>query len=258
MPSVKLLLTVSEELYEAFVLPKKQQKGLNKAVIGLMSSYVNDDYVRSHVDGDLRTASVNAIEELKDSLSDVLASGDQKLAFGAATTQAGLESMQRTVDGISTSTESEERSTVGVSQEDFEAKFNEVNERFDALTSLLEKFIVSGVQTVTSVAETVPVVASAAGDGSWGSGVQETGMGVSAAREQRETEIRPEPIIDTVKPVVVEAPRVVTEEPVYVPVVATEVEDEAPLGTDEEVEENSSEAMNMLMSFGAGFNAGGL
>lgn len=246
MPSIRLTLTVSESVYEGFVLPKKQQKSLNRAVVGLMESYMSEEYVRAHIDGDLKHASQEAVSELKDQLKDVFNTTDQEIAFGSATARAGIEAMEREIEDASESEGASEKPG-GVSQEENDAKFTAVNNRLDKLTSLLEALVVQGMPIGgATVAPTAPAVVS----GSVAAGM---GTGLSGGRVRPEADAVIESV-DEEKTEVEEVP--VAKPSRVVPPKAIEADDDAELGEDEvEIEEK---AIGAILGFGMAFNVGGL
>lgn len=191
MPSIRLVLNVSESVYQGFVLPQKQQKSLNKSVIGLMESYVHDEYVRARIDGDLKGAANEAIEELKDTLKGVWSATDAEVAFGSATARAGIESFQREIDSPEETDTKSSESPVGVSQSEIDGRFDALDNRIAVLTGLLEKLVVQGLPVAA------PVVASVAPSVTLGSGVHEQVEQRSAARAWPEAETKEKLVVES-------------------------------------------------------------
>lgn len=242
MPKVGIMTEVSVEVYESVVVPAKGQKRFNRLVSQLLEAYYTSDKVRSIVDGEEALSNLEGLSNLQKQLQEAT----QSVAYMGMvneTIQMGLDSAKEDIESEDYG-RSEGSSFVGGSDlEDFKREVLEGQKSFmEDMRSLMTDFM--AMHSSNGVSEPV---------------------GVN------------EPV--TVEAPVVEAPKVVVEEPkveVVAPVVTppvTPVVDTPPLDDldmddlfeiEEEPETKPQELSgqdilnNLLGGGGNSFNFGGI
>lgn len=235
MPSVRLVLTVPEHIHANFVTPKKLQKSLNKTLLSLMEGYLNDDYIRAYVEGDLGHVAEDIVSSMREDLQNAFPKTDEAISFGSALAGAGVEVFEQ---GLKHQEKQEENlKELGlVTAEEFNDKMSEMTALMEQMKEALE----SRAMGVSPVVAPVAVPSAVQGGGAVGVGEENKGLGDAREIETVEsTFIEETPTNAVVDDVIEETPAVAPE-------------------SVEKTEEERAKELEELSGFGFGFNMGGL
>lgn len=132
MSRVSVNFEVSEEVYEEVVHPKKMDKRFSRLLVALLEGYLEDDYIRAFVDGDLEGRDSSVGDALKNALNEAKEAHAESGFFtqkARGTAQEGLDTFGgRESDG----------------EED--SRIDDLTNQVSNLTQMVEKLVAGGVE----------------------------------------------------------------------------------------------------------------
>lgn len=99
--STNILVEVEDNIYSMVVLPHKKSKTFSKLVAALIQGYVENEYIRSYIEGNLsemQKAAVNSLDDVLNNMTQSLANIGLYTGEMQATSSKGMQTFNRVLE----------------------------------------------------------------------------------------------------------------------------------------------------------------